>query len=77
MVRKHCELREIRKHLNMSQSQFAKYFHINIATLQMWEQGINRESPAVLWLVKRVIELEGRPYSITEVPADVAEDEEK
>ena len=59
---KPIELKRIRAQLGMSQSQFASYFNINISTLQMWEQGINRTSPTVLYLVKRILELEGRPF---------------
>ena len=60
------EIKNIRTQLGMSQSKFCEYFHINIFTLQMWEQQINNTSPTVLYLVKRILELEGRPY----VPQD-------
>ena len=36
------EVKEIRKKLNMSQSQFAKFFHIPISTIHKWEQGIRK-----------------------------------
>lgn len=59
---KSLEIKKVRAHSGMSQSQFANYFHINISTLQMWEQGINRTPDSVLFMVKRILELEGRPF---------------
>lgn len=56
------EIKQIRSQLGMSQSQFANAFHINISTLQMWEQGINKTSETILFLIKRILELEGRPF---------------
>ena len=60
--KKPVEIQQIRKHLGVSQNEFAKMYHINISTLQMWEQGINRTPDSVLYLVKRVLELEGNPF---------------
>lgn len=50
-------IQEIRKSLGLSQSQFAKKFHLNVRTLQNWESG--RPIPEhILYMVKRIIELE-------------------
>lgn len=62
MLEKPVEIQLIRKSLGMTQSQFAQYFHINVDTLRMWEQGVNRTSESALYMVKRILELEGRPY---------------
>ena len=52
------EVKELRTRLGMSQSQFASYFHLNISTLQMWEQGVNHTPPMTVYLLNRVVELE-------------------
>ena len=62
MEKQSLEIQQIRKHVGLSQSQFAERFHIKISTLQMWEQGINRTSETVLFLIKRILELEGDPF---------------
>jgi len=33
------DVKEIRQHLHMSQSEFAEYFGFSVRTLQQWEQG--------------------------------------
>lgn len=70
-VTKPVIVKQIRTKLGMSQSQFAEYFHINISTLQMWEQGINNTPPTTLYLLMRVLELEGRPFTPEDAPAEV------
>ena len=62
MEKQLLEIQQIRKHVKLSQTQFAAKYHINISTLQMWEQGINRTSETVLYLIKRILELEGNPF---------------
>lgn len=64
MTKEPVEIQLIRKHTGMSQSQFANAYHINISTLQMWEQGINRTPDSILFLIKRILELEGRPFVV-------------
>jgi putative transcriptional regulator len=57
------ELSELRRHMEMSQAQFAKTFHINLRTLQDWEQG-RREPEEIARAYLRVI---GRnPSAVTE-----------
>ena len=56
------EVKQIRTYMGLSQSKFANYFHINISTLQMWEQGINKTPESTLFMIKRILELEGRPF---------------
>ena len=49
---------ELRKKTGLSQSQFAKRFHLNVRTVQTWEQGTRKTPDYVIWLIARVIELE-------------------
>lgn len=63
MTKKPVEIQQIRKHVGLTQSQFASAYHINVSTLQMWEQGINRTPESILYLIKRILELEGRPFT--------------
>lgn len=52
-------IKELRKKTGLSQSQFAKRFHLNVRSLQQWEQGARTPPKYVVWLIARVIELEG------------------
>jgi putative transcriptional regulator len=49
---------ELRQKTGLSQSQFAKRFHLNVRTVQTWEQGTRKTPDYVIWLIARVIELE-------------------
>ena len=49
---------ELRQKTGLSQSQFAKRFHLNVRTVQTWEQGTRKAPDYVIWLITRVIELE-------------------
>ena len=49
---------ELRQKTELSQSQFAKRFHLNVRTVQTWEQGTRKTPDYVIWLIARVIELE-------------------
>ena len=49
---------ELRQKTGLSQSQFAKRFHLNVRTVQTWEQGTRKTHDYVIWLITRVIELE-------------------
>jgi putative transcriptional regulator len=51
---KPSEIKRVREELEMSQSAFAKAFHLNLRTLQKWEIGEARpDGPArvLLWLI--------------------------
>ena len=48
----------LRKQTGLSQSQFAKKFHIQLKTLQSWEQGWRNTSECILYMVQRILELE-------------------
>ncbi|SEA75390.1 putative transcriptional regulator [Oribacterium sp. KHPX15] len=49
---------ELRQKTGLSQSQFAKRFHLNVRTVQTWEQGTRKTPDYVIWLITKVIELE-------------------
>lgn len=49
---------ELRQKTGLSQSQFAKRFHLNVRTVQTWEQVTRKTPDYVIWLIARVIELE-------------------
>ena len=49
---------ELRQKTGLSQSQFAERFHLNVRTVQTWEQGTRKTPDYVIWLIARVIELE-------------------
>lgn len=51
---------ELRTKLRLSQSQFAKKFHLNVRTVQTWEQGTRKTPDYITWLINRIIELEER-----------------
>lgn len=47
-----------RKKLKLSQSEFASYFHIPLKTLQNWEQHVRMPPDYVVWMIRRILELE-------------------
>ena len=49
---------ELRRQTGLSQSQFAKKFHIQLKTLQSWEQGWRNTPECILYMVQRILELE-------------------
>ena len=51
---------ELRKQTGLSQSQFAKEFHIQLKPLQSWEQGWRNTSEYVLYMVQKILEYEER-----------------
>ena len=57
---KNISILDLRKKTGLSQSQFAKKFHIQIKTLQSWEQGQRNTPESILFMVHRILELEER-----------------
>jgi putative transcriptional regulator len=54
---KPSEIKRTRESLAMSQAEFAKAFHLNVRTVQQWEQGANTPSgptAVLLWLIARI-----------------------
>ncbi len=48
-------IKELRKQTGLSQSQFAKKFHLNVRTLQTWEQNTRPTPEYVIFLIKSII----------------------
>lgn len=49
---------EIRQDLGLSQADFAKKFHLNVRTVQSWEQGWRVPPIHTLYMIMRIVELE-------------------
>ncbi|MBQ1598111.1 MAG: helix-turn-helix domain-containing protein [Lachnospiraceae bacterium] len=49
---------ELRKRTGLSQSKFANRFHLNVRTVQQWEQEARKAPDYVVWLIERVMDLE-------------------
>ncbi len=49
---------ELRKRTGLSQSKFATRFHLNVRTVQQWEQEARKAPDYVTWLIERVMDLE-------------------
>ena len=53
-------VRELRDKTGLSQTKFALKFHLNVATLRTWEQGIRVCPEHVLYMMTRILEFEER-----------------
>ncbi len=51
-------IKELRTQTGLSQSQFAKKFHLNVRTLQTWEQNTRPTPEYVIFLINSVLEYE-------------------
>ena len=49
---------ELRQKTGLSQSKFANKFHLNVRTVQTWEQGTRKTPDYVVWLIEKVMDLE-------------------
>ena len=54
-------IKELRKQTGLSQSQFARKFHLNVRTLQTWEQNTRPTPEYVIYLISSVLEYEKSP----------------
>lgn len=48
-------IKELRESTGLSQSKFAKKFHIPIGTLQHWEQGVRKPPEYVIYMIEVLI----------------------
>ena len=48
-------IKELRKITGLSQSKFALKYHISLASLHNWEQGVHKPPETVLYLLERLI----------------------
>ena len=53
-------IKEIREQTGLSQSQFAKKFHLMTRTIQAWEQGQRNTPKHVLYMIQRILVLESK-----------------
>jgi putative transcriptional regulator len=56
------DILELRKLTGLSQGKFAKKYHINIKTLQSWEQGVNKVPEHYLYALNELLKYEGYFY---------------
>ena len=54
-------IKELRKQTGLSQSQFARKFHLNVRTLQTWEQNTRPTPEHVIYLISSILEYEKSP----------------
>jgi putative transcriptional regulator len=50
---------ELRKQTGLSQSQFAKKFHLGIRAVQSWEQGARNTPDSILYMIQEILKYEG------------------
>ena len=55
---KNITIKEIREQTSLSQSQFAKKFHLAIRVVQSWQQGKRNTLDCILYMIQRILELE-------------------
>lgn len=55
---KNITIKEIREQTGLSQSKFAKKFHLTTRTVQSWEQGQRNTPEYVLYMIQKILELE-------------------
>lgn len=53
---KNLSILELRKQTGLSQSQFAKRFHLSIRAVQSWEQGKRNTPDHVLYMIQKILE---------------------
>lgn len=58
------KLKSFRASYGLSQSEFAKKFHLNVATLQKWEQGVNPTPEYVIFMMEKIIDAEKAGYIV-------------
>lgn len=57
---KNITILELRKQTGLSQSQFAKRFHLSIRAVQSWEQEKRNTLDHVLYMLQKILEYEER-----------------
>lgn len=51
-------IKELRTQTGLSQAKFAKKFHLNVRTLQTWEQNTRPTPEYVIYLISSVLQYE-------------------
>lgn len=52
-------MKQLRNMTGLSQSQFAKKFHLKLRTLQSWEQNTRPTPEFAIYLIGQILEYEG------------------
>ena len=55
-------IKELRRITGLSQSEFAKKFHIPVGTLAHWEQEIRKPPEYVVYMISRIVYYERDEY---------------
>jgi putative transcriptional regulator len=55
---KNTTISELRERTGLSQSQFAKRFHLSIRAVQSWEQGQRNTPEHVLYMIQTILDYE-------------------
>lgn len=51
---------ELRKQTGLSQSKFAKRFHLTTRAVQSWEQGTRNTPDHILYMIQKILDYEER-----------------
>lgn len=52
------KIKELRMNLGLSQSKFAMHFHIPVANVQKWEQGLANPPEYVEYMIEELLKYE-------------------
>ena len=55
-------IKELREKENLSQSKFAKKYHIPLKTLQSWEQGVRKPAEYTIYMLEQLINREQKDH---------------
>lgn len=56
-------IKDIRNQTGLSQSQFAKKFHLTTRVVQSWEQGQRNTPNYIIYMIQRILELEKENFN--------------
>lgn len=54
------DIKELRSQTGLSQGKFAKKFHLNVRSLQRWEQGQNKTPECILYMIETILSYEAK-----------------
>lgn len=53
-------IKELREYTGLSQKKFANKFHLNVRTVQAWEQNARNMPEYILYLIEKLLKAEER-----------------
>jgi len=56
-------IKELREHTGLSQAKFGQKFHIPVANISNWEQGVHNPPEYITYMIEKILELEQVPKS--------------